>query len=271
MSARGAIGPGDVLANAGAALLGLLARCLPLRGRIALKERLVLTGRLDYSAAPIVLDLDTEIERFRLGSCAKEPETVAWLTNRARPGDVVWDVGANVGAYSLIAAHLTGPTGVVYAVEPGSSTFAKLAKNVLLNDLQERVVPLSLALSSETRLDRLEYSSSRAGAALHVLGGAGGGPSQIVPAFRLDALVDQLDLRPPDLMKIDVDGGELGVLTGAGTLLCREGLRSVLVEVVEGDVMTDRILETLSTTGLELAERHLHARSGVSNFIFDRR
>jgi FkbM family methyltransferase len=250
-------------------LLGL--RRLPLGARVAVKEQLHVTGRLDYAPRDLQLDLDTEVERFRLGSCRKEPETVAWLEDSVRPGDVIYDVGANVGAYSLVAAHLAGAKGIVYAFEPGFATFAKLVKNVFLNDLQLSVTPLNVALADETGISHLTYSSFRPGAALHTFGGAvATRMTQPVLAYRLDELLEGFGLRPPDLIKLDVDGAELGVLRGMDTILAKGRPRSILVEVEEGTPTTEEIVAMLSGHHLQLTAKHKHERSGVSNFIFTR-
>ena len=70
-----------------------------------------------------------------------------------RPGDVFVDVGANIGLYTLIAAHIVGASGRVYAFEPGSETYRRLLSNVQLNQMTN-VSCHELALSDSTaRLD----------------------------------------------------------------------------------------------------------------------
>lgn len=246
------------------------ARLLPTDRRLALRSALVYDGHLDYPGASLRLDVETEIERFRLTSCAKEPETVAWLDTSVRSGDTVYDIGSNIGAYSLIAAHLAGADGRCYAFEPGSSNFAKLVKNMFLNGFQDRMVPFNLGLAAETRLETLAYSNPSAGAAMHTFGADAPSGGQTVVAYRLDAFVETFGLRSPNLLKVDVDGSEVAVLEGAGTLLAQEELRSILVEVEEGRPETEQIVSLLASHGFDVAEKHKHERSGVSNFIFQR-
>jgi FkbM family methyltransferase len=261
---------GGAFGSALGAIVELAVRGLPSDRRLALRDSLAAEGTLDYAGATLRLDVETAIERFRLTSCAKEPETVSWLDASVRPGDAVYDVGANIGAYSLIAAHLAGPGGRCYAFEPGSATFAKLVKNIFLNDFEERMVAFNLGLAEETGLETLSYSSPTAGAAMHTFGAETAPGGQTVMAFRLDELVERLGLRPPNLLKVDVDGSELSVLKGAGRLLVDDGLRSVLVEVEEDKPQTEQIVARLQSNGFEVTGKHKHERSGVSNFIFHR-
>lgn len=206
-------------------------------------------GRLDYPGADLRVGVTSRTEFLsRLRPCDKEPWTVAWLEQTLRSGDVLWDVGANVGAYSLIAASLGREVGVV-AVEPAFATYTALCDNVLLNDLERCVVPLPVLLGERSGLTTLGTRNTEPGAAEHEVGD-GGLP---VLMYRLDDLVAQFALPTPTAMKIDVDGAEAAVLAGAPETLARQELRSVLVEVERaGD---DAVVEVLERAGLRLAER----------------
>ena len=145
-------------------------RHAPHETQVAVKQGLQPVGQLDHPRYDIKLALDTDVELFRLGSCAKEPETVAWIEETFRPGDVLYDVGANVGAYSFLALRHAGGDCLVYAFEPTFSTYAALARNVILNGAEGVVVPLNVALASETGLAPMSFSSIRAGGAMHTFG-----------------------------------------------------------------------------------------------------
>ena len=108
-------------------------------------------GRIDYGGADIVIGVTSRTEILsRLRPCAKEPWTVAWLERTLRAGDVFYDVGANVGAYSLVAAAL-GRAERVVAVEPGYASYAALCDNIVLNGRQDVVVPLPAVLAGPCR------------------------------------------------------------------------------------------------------------------------
>ena len=207
-------------------------------------------GRLDYSGADIRVGVTSRTEILsRLRPSEKEPWTVAWLERTVRPGDVLWDVGANVGAYSLIAASLGREAARVVAVEPAFASFAALCDNVLLNGFERTIVPLPVLLGEHTGLEALGTGNVEPGAAEHAVGEGG----LRTLCYRLDDLVGELGLPAPTVVKIDVDGGERSVLAGGTATLARPELRSVLVEVERAG--GDAVVEALARVGLGLAER----------------
>ena len=211
-------------------------------------------GRIDYEEAEILVGVTSRAEILsRLRPCAKEPWTVQWLEETLRSGDVLYDIGANVGSYSLIAAALRSGVRVV-ALEPGYANYAALCDNVLLNRQQDVITPLPVVLAEGTELRTLHYSDVAAGAAEHELRQKEN-PAyrQPVLAYRLDDLVEQFGLPPPTLVKLDVDGGEAAVLAGATQTLARRELRSVLVEIERA--RTGDVVPFLDRAGLALRER----------------
>lgn len=224
--------------------------------------------RLDYEPAPLWVYGTSRVEkRSRALSCAKEPWTVAWLQDVLRPGDVLYDIGANVGAYSLVAADLVGETGRVVAFEPGYASFAHLCDNVFLNGFESRIIPVPLPVGASTRLGAFHYQRLYPGHARHMLGGAHGeDPTKIT--FRQQALGARLDdlhawfaLPQPHHIKIDVDGTELDVMSGGAALFDSPSLRSVFLEVEEPH--TDAVLAFLSTRGFKLMDRFQRERDGT--------
>jgi len=174
-----------------------------------------------------------------------EPETRRWIDEYIRDGEHLWDIGANVGLYSLYAALRAGVT--VTSFEPVAATFAQLTENIALTELTERVVPLCIALSSRSGVAPLYLASVEPAAAMHSLGTPQNveGPfdpvrKQQVPAFRGDDLLRQLRLSAPQHLKIDVDGHELSVLEGLGNLL--DQIRTVCIEVEGGDTAIQQFL-----------------------------
>ena len=208
-------------------------------------------GRIDYEGAEVLVGVTSRaMIMSRLRPVAKEPWTVRWLERSARDGDVLYDVGANVGAYTLIAAAL----GLrVVAFEPGYANYAALCDNVVLNRRESTVTPLPVVLADRTGLATLGYSDVAAGAAEHALDGVGDAAyRQPVLTYRLDDLVEQFALPAPALLKVDVDGAEDSVLGGAPRTLSSESLRSVLVEIERG---ADGVVPLLEQAGFALRER----------------
>lgn len=145
------------------------------------------------------------------------------LLDRCAPEDVVWDVGANTGAYALaIAAEY--PDCTVVAVEPDPRSAARLRANVALNGFEDRVRVLQAGLGSESRAAPFYRSSFHELSSFNRFNAARWGARVIgtdeVRVEPLDALVGEYP--PPDLLKVDVEGFGHEVLRGASGVLAEE-------------------------------------------------
>ena len=219
---------------------------------------------LDYPRASIWLTVSSpEERRWRGRACAKEPFTVEWIESHVHEGDVLYDVGANVGAFSFIAAKHCRQQLTIVAFEPGYATFAHLCDNIVLNGCDRCIIPVPLPLASRTGLAGFQYRSLHAGQSRHVLSEGAGARAkkkadtryrQPVLAVRLDDLVSQYELPAPTHIKLDVDGGEVKVLEGAPRTLSGPSLRSILVEVDQN--LTEPVQRILETHGFRLAKRY---------------
>ncbi len=243
-------------------VLSLVRDFIPLPSYIELHAA-VPPQRLDYEHADIWLRVRTRQEHFRLRACAKEPFTISWIHDRIGAADVLFDIGANVGTYSLVAAMKPGSDVRVFAFEPSYASIASMCDNIVLNGVADRMTPLPIALTDRTGMNVFSLRDLEPGSARHALGDGAveEGPTlyrQPVMTFRLDDAIDALGLPLPNHMKLDVDGGELEVLNGAARTLRSPELRSMLVEVSVA----------LSTAVTEVLEAHgfrLDARMSVQN------
>ena len=139
------------------------------------------------------------------------------------PAPVFVDVGANIGAYTLIASEL--PTAVVVSLEPIPATFAKLQNNIAMNR-RNNVRALNVAASR--RPGRLQMTSNADSATNHVVATDPQDAATVsVEVDTLDKLCNRLDV-VPSLIKIDVEGHELEVLAGAVESLA--ACRACLIE-----------------------------------------
>ena len=187
-----------------------------------------LIAMLDHPAK-IAMYVDSRIERdMRAGACAKEPETVEWLERElgGKEGQVLYDVGACSGSYSLIAAKLRAK---VVAFEPSALNWRQLCRNAALNRADIACMPI--ALGHKTEISTISLSSDLSGAAGHALTGNDviGGLGHSVMVWRLDDLLRVFpDLPRPTAMKIDTDGNEADVLAGAKDAL--RGVHTLMVE-----------------------------------------
>ena len=92
----------------------------------------------------------------------KEPETIAWIDSFA-PGDVLWDIGANLGVYSVYAAR-KDPTAQVVSFEPSVFNLELLARNIDANNVSDRVVIVPLPLSDREQIADFGMSNVMHGA-----------------------------------------------------------------------------------------------------------
>jgi FkbM family methyltransferase len=208
---------------------------------------------LDYGPIPIHVKVTSDEERqWRVKPHAKEPWTIEWIERTIETGSVLYDIGANIGTFTLIAARREAAATVV-AFEPGYASFAHLCDNIVLNGCQRNVIPISMPLWSETALVTLRYRSLTPGQSRHVLrpwkglqqlAAQAARYEQSMLGARLDDLITQYGLPPPTAIKLDVDGAEVEVLRGAQQTLRCASLTSVLVEMSdETEAEAVRILE----------------------------
>ncbi len=128
------------------------------------------------------------------------------------PGSTVYDIGAHVGYYTLMASVLVGPTGKVYAFEPLPRNLHYLRKHLSLNKIQNVQVIAGAVSDTDGTLRFQEGGDSSTGR----LSEAG---DIVVATYRLDNFVKEKNLPLPDYLKIDVEGAELKVLQGSRNIL----------------------------------------------------
>jgi FkbM family methyltransferase len=179
-----------------------------------------------------------------------EPEVQTALQEYLRPGMTVYDIGANIGFFSLLAARIVGATGRVAAFEADPEIAARLRENVERNkgapiSVEEKAVWSSSTPVFFARADA-EVSPDRGLG--HVIDNDAdkSAPSTIrVEAVSVDEYVRQSGA--PDFIKCDVEGAEVEVFRGAEQLL-RERLPLILCEM-HGDKNREMLLQTLADLG----------------------
>jgi FkbM family methyltransferase len=172
------------------------------------------------------LDLDEGIDFsiYLLG--AFEPGTQKTLRRLVAPGNIVFDIGANIGAHTLGIAQSVGNAGKVYAFEPADFAFAKLKRNLALNpELQARTCPqqILLAASSTEPPEREIYASwpLESNRSVHPKHRGRLVSAENATVETLDNFVRREGIERVDLIKMDVDGHELPVFQGANETLRR--------------------------------------------------
>ncbi len=177
----------------------------------------------------MALDLHTEKD-YWLGTY--EPELQAAAQQFIKQGMVVYDVGANIGYISLMAARLAGESGRVLAFEALPSNIARLTRNVALNAMQDRVRVVHAAVVDKAgEATFLSHASGAMGKAQ----GSAGRDEQYTQAIKvagiaLDDFVYQQGNQPPAVVKMDIEGGEGMALAGMPRLL-KEARPVLLIEL----------------------------------------
>jgi FkbM family methyltransferase len=213
-----------------------------------LTEVQVAAGRLE--GCRLALDLQTEKD-YWLGTY--EPELQWALGELVKPGMVAFDVGANIGYITLMLAGAVGPSGSVVAFEALPANVARLEQNLRLNDLGGRVKVVPVAVGAGDGTVRFQvHASGGMGKAAGSAGRAGETyQSEItVPSTSLDTFVYEPGNPAPQVVKMDIEGGEVMALPGMRRLL-REARPTLLLEL-HGPESARAAWEELSAAGYRI-------------------
>lgn len=181
---------------------------------------------------------------------AYELECTRALRENLRDKSVCFDVGANLGYFSILMSRLVGNDGHVVAFEPMPDTFEVLEENIRINGLQNVVAVAAAVGDRSGSIELLSQPDQRFTKTASVVGYRLEGAAQktSVRSIRLDELIADGE-RSPDLIKIDVEGGEFGVLNGARELLSKR--RPTLIVEIHGwgSEASQQVLKLLDELG----------------------
>lgn len=233
----------------------------------------------------ILIDIEDVNELSRADTyITKEPETLDWIETYFDPKDVFYDIGANIGQYSLFAgAYLKGDC-TVYSFEPAFHTYAKLNWNIHNNGLDSSIIAYNIAVSNKQELDTFFVSDMHKGSSGHSFKVMEkNDKSALIPKHRqgmigisIDELQKNWGLKTPNHIKIDVDGIEELIIQGATETLIDPELKTILIEITQVEGMNDheniitKILESgfVSVSEGELGESE---KAIIRNHIFVRK
>jgi FkbM family methyltransferase len=168
------------------------------------------------------------------------------LTDCVQPGSIVFDIGANIGNHALYWA-LKRKAGKVYAFEPVPRTFDILVRNIELNCLQNRIIPLRIALSDRREnLSIVHYS-------LENIGGTGLQKDALggIPATALDSF--EFPEGRVDFVKIDVEGFEVNIIRGGLLFLQKTKPKYIFIEIFP-KASREWMAKTLSELGYSIVK-----------------
>ena len=200
-------------------------------------------------------DIGSRARAMRNKACTKEPWTTAFI-EQLPPNSTLYDIGANVGSYSLLAAALGHS---VIALEPFPMNYERLVENIQFNHFADRILPLPVAVAGQNRWDWLQVVDREgwtAGSASFVIGQAPGNQPMLIRrtpimVFTLDTLIEQFRLPVPTHIKLDIDGNEPQALGGATKALASAS--AMMAEFKPSQ--EEAILADLVSRGFELRGR----------------
>lgn len=164
-----------------------------------------------------------------------EYEVTQLVRDLITPQTVFFDVGANIGYYSLLAASRAK---LVFAFEPMKAIFDRLAKNVKRNGLSN-VTMVNAAVSDRDGDDTIFTQPSSNNTGLASLQASEGAVPESVPAVTLDTLIREHRLARVDLMKVDIEGAEVRAFEGGRELLSPSDAPDVIFEAHAGSGAAD--------------------------------
>ena len=215
-------------------------------------HRIVITRRMPppFSGARICVSTEGGLRYLARTMADVDPALLRLAAEVVEPGSTVWDIGANVGLFTIAASVAAGPAGRVLAAEPDPVMAGQLRRSLAANSGHAPVEVLPAAISDE--LSVAQFHIARRNRATNHLDGFGPGAAgavrttQLVMTVTLDWLAARFPA--PDVIKIDVEGAELAVLAGGSRVL--DKCPTIICEVVGHNARP--IGELLSARGYQI-------------------
>ena len=191
-----------------------------------------------------------------------EPETFEWIRKYLKEGQTLWDVGANIGVYSLYAGK--SKNAKVFSFEPSVFNLELLARNIFQNELQDNIFIVPIALSNKTAFNKMRMGITEWGGALSTFGEDFGWDGKKLDenfqyktaGITMDDAANQLNIPFPSFIKMDVDGLEHLILEGGNEVL--KNVESILIEVNDHfQEQADGVQQILTNAGLSLVDKKL--------------
>jgi FkbM family methyltransferase len=189
-----------------------------------------------------------------------EPYETNVVSSIIKPNDIIVDVGANIGYYTLIFSKLTGKGGKVFAFEPSNSNFKILNENIRINKYSDVVVTINKAVSDKEEqmnlylndenhgMNRIFKSNAYAPKTNHV---------ERIETIRLDSFFDKLQSLKVDFVKLDIEGSEYGAIKGMQKIIDNNKKLALMTEfhpssITEYGIVPRQFLELLYSFGFNI-------------------
>lgn len=184
-----------------------------------------------------------------------------WIKNYLKPGMVFYDIGANIGFYTLIAAQQVGSLGKVYSLEPSRKTFIRLNKNISINQSIKKQITVYETAASDSNSETEMFVSDKDFHAWNSIAkpiDSSGFKIEKIRTEKLDVLFENNKWLPPDLIKIDVEGWEQYALNGAKEII-KKYQPTILIEFTKENLeragtSIEKLKKQLNNMGYNLTE-----------------
>lgn len=219
----------------------------------------------------------------------KEPETIDWINNFKKKRFIFWDIGANIGLYSVYNA-IKNKHSISIAFEPSTANLRILSRNISMNNLENRIKIFSLPLTDKPpKFMCLRESFTLEGASMNTFGERFDFQGKKLMSkinyplygMNINYLLSNKLLKLPDYIKIDVDGIEHLILKGGDKFLKSKKIRSVLVEINENfQKQFNSVLKFMKKNNFKIRHKKnnykLYKKYGdqfinTYNYIFDKK
>lgn len=196
----------------------------------------------------IIFYTPTKISNYRANTLySKEKDTIKWIDKFGSKNMVFFDIGANVGVYSLYCSMLY--KNKVFAFEPQYNNIALLEKNIQINKLQKYISIIPNPIYNKNKLDFLLSDNN-------ILPGSASTTfikkeniksyeynKRLTLSFAIDFLVENFLIPKPNMIKIDVDGNEIDIIKGAIKTINSINCKTILVESLSAK--TDKYIKSI--------------------------
>tara|TARA_B100001175_G_scaffold246068_1_gene212708 strand:+ start:247 stop:1116 length:870 start_codon:yes stop_codon:yes gene_type:complete len=199
----------------------------------------------------------------------KEPDTIEWINNfKIQNGNdfIFWDIGANIGLFSLYCYAIHEKKSKIFAFEPSTSNLRVLSRNIYINNFENRIIINQLPLTNKPNLFLpMKENQFQEGVSLNTFGENFNfeGKDYIskneysILGSSIDYLINNNIMYIPDYIKIDVDGIEHLILEGGKETLKNKKIKSILIEVNENfEDQKKQVDKIMSEYGFKLIQKY---------------
>ena len=224
---------------------------------------------VDILGKKINFFVPNQITEYRVNTIlTKEPETIEWINKfKENKKNIFWDIGANIGLFSIYAATKHKDCEIV-SFEPSTSNLRCLSRNISINNLNDRIKIFSNPLTNKDQTFlNMNESEFKEGSALNSFGeefdfdGKKFEPSNkyCLVGRSINSILEKRLLEVPNYIKMDVDGIEHLILEGADQYLGHKNLISISVEINENfKDQYERTLKIMKTFGFKILHKKIN-------------